>query len=79
MPRLVQRVEEMADGVDANSPPIVLIKVNVDEFGEIAGALGVSTIPHVFLVKGGELVDQFVGGVDDSRLDDFFSKIIQTE
>lgn len=64
----------MSSGVTGN-PPVILLKVNVDEFGEIASALGVSTIPHVFLVKGGELLDQFVGGVEDDRLDEFFAKI----
>lgn len=74
MPRLESRVQDLADG--EGNPPIILLKVNVDNFGEIASALGVSTIPHVFLVKGGELVDQFVGGVEDSRLDEFFANVI---
>ena len=72
LPLLEQRVNKLAEGGDGN--PVVLIKVNVDEFGEIAQALGVSTIPHVFLVKGGEVVDQFVGRVDDTKLDEFFAK-----
>lgn len=75
MPRLEERVKKLASG--SENPPIILLKVNVDEFGEIASALGVSTIPHVFLVKGGELVDQFVGGVEENRLDEFFAKAIK--
>ena len=74
LPVLEAKVKGLADGGDGDKHPVVLIKVNVDEFGEIAQALGVSTIPHVFLVRGGEVIDQFVGRVDGQKLDEFFAK-----
>lgn len=58
------------------SSPIILVKVNVDNFPEIAQALGVSTIPHVFLVKNGEAVDSFVGRRGSAELDAIFKKVL---
>jgi thioredoxin 1 len=36
-------------------------KVNVDEHKEIAAKYSVSSIPTVFVFKGGEVVEQFLG------------------
>lgn len=36
-------------------------KVNVDENQEIAAQYGVMSIPTVFIFKGGNIVEQFVG------------------
>jgi len=74
VPLLEARVNELST---EEENPVILVKVNVDDFGEIAQALGVSTIPHVFFVHGGEVKDQFVGRVDEARLDEFFGKLNQ--
>lgn len=74
VPLLIEKVEKLATD---STTPIVLVKVNVDNFPEIAQALGVSTIPHVFLVKGGEAVDNFVGRRPSAEIDEVFAKVLE--
>ena len=45
---LVPKLEERAKKA---SDKTTLLKVNVDSFGDLAGAFNVSTIPHVVLIK----------------------------
>ncbi len=40
---------------------VKLVKMNVDENLDVPGKYGVMSIPTFLIVKGGELVDQFVG------------------
>lgn len=51
-------LEKLADEFGGK---FVLAKVNVDQSPEIAGSFGVQSIPAVFAVRGGEIVDYFVG------------------
>merc|ERR1712086_876346 len=53
----------------------VMIKVDIDQHQEIAQSVQIPGVPAVFMVKDGEMVDSFVGSVDDARLEEFFSKI----
>lgn len=50
-------VEEIA----AEYPEIVVGKVNVDEDGELAMKFGVMSIPALFAVKDGEVINKTVG------------------
>ncbi|MBE7055397.1 MAG: thioredoxin [Ruminococcaceae bacterium] len=50
-------VEEIA----AEHPEIVVGKVNVDEDGELAMKFGVMSIPALFAVKDGEVINKTVG------------------
>ncbi|KAA0155375.1 hypothetical protein FNF29_01750 [Cafeteria roenbergensis] len=52
-----------------------LAKVNVDEEKQLAGALRVQSIPAVFGVVGGRVVDTFVGVVPPERMTDFVNKL----
>ena len=46
----------------ANEYPQYLVgKINVDEEGELAGAFGVTSIPTLVVMKGGETVKQAAG------------------
>ena len=65
----------LEDRVHNHGGKFKLVKVNVDEFGQIAGQVGVEVLPAVYLVMNGDLLDQFNGVVGDERLDEFFSKI----
>lgn len=66
MPQLTKRVDA--------TEKIKFIKVNIDNNQEIAEKLGVSSIPAVFLIHKGKVVDQFVGAPDENKLDAFFEK-----
>lgn len=46
----------------------LLVKVNIDEYQELAQAFRVSSIPAVFALKDGQLADQFVGMKDETEL-----------
>lgn len=52
------------------------MKVNIDKHPQIANGLKVSSIPAVFLIYGGKVVDNFVGIPDRERMQDFFNKAV---
>ncbi len=49
-------------------PEVKVIKVDVDDFTNIAREYGVSSIPTLILFKNGELVDRKVGFMDYNNL-----------
>jgi thioredoxin 1 len=51
-------VEELADEVKGKA---VIAKVNVDEEGELAMQLGITSIPTLILFKDGNIVEKLVG------------------
>jgi putative thioredoxin len=55
----------------------ILAKLNSDENPEIAGMLGLRSIPHVMLFKGGRPVDQFTGALPESRIRAFLDRHVQ--
>jgi len=52
----------------------ILAKVDVDASPEIAQALGVQSVPTVFLLKDGQPVDAFQGAVSEKQLLEFLTK-----
>ena len=40
-----------------------VVKLDVDEFGDLAGRFGVQSIPTLILFKGGQPVERLVGAV----------------
>lgn len=51
-----------------------LAKVDVDKEQEIAAAFQIRSVPTVFLVKGGQIVDGFPGAVPESQLRELLKK-----
>ena len=49
------------EGVSEEMPEVKILKVNVDEFHEVASEYGVSAIPTMFLLVNNEIVGQNVG------------------
>ncbi len=58
-------VEELAA---ENGDALKVGKVNIDDNPDTASTYGVSSIPTLMLVKGGEVVDRFVGVQPKNRL-----------
>ena len=58
---------ESRDGVD-------LLKIDVDEFDELAAHFQVRAMPTVVMVKNGEVVDHFMGLKQEPDLIDFIEK-----
>nr|XP_020478664.1 thioredoxin, mitochondrial isoform X2 [Monopterus albus]XP_020478665.1 thioredoxin, mitochondrial isoform X2 [Monopterus albus] len=55
---------------------VAMAKVDIDDHTDLAIEYGVSAVPTVIAMRGGDVVDQFVGVKDDDELDSFVSKVI---
>lgn len=60
--------------VQAFEGRFVLAKLNSDECPQVAGLLGLRSIPHVLLFINGQPVDQFTGALPESRIRAFLDK-----
>ena len=69
-------LERVIDATDGN---VVLTKVNVDENPAISQAFRVQSIPAVFAVKDGKVVDGFVGAQGEAAVVEFVSKFLPSE
>jgi putative thioredoxin len=58
---------------------VVLAKVNVDENPAISQAFRVQSIPAVFAIKGGEVVDGFIGAKGEADVRDFVGRLMPNE
>jgi putative thioredoxin len=52
------------------------VKINIDENPQIAGQLGVQSIPNVFAFAGGRPVDMFLGNMPESEVRRFADRVI---
>ncbi|KAG9343920.1 hypothetical protein JZ751_013307 [Albula glossodonta] len=55
---------------------IAMAKVDIDEHTDLAIEYGVSAVPTVIAMRGGDVIDQFVGIKDEEQLDSFVGKLI---
>jgi len=67
-PIVDELANEMAD------KKVKIGKVNVDECPVSAGEYNVMSVPTFLMFKGGQVVDQMVGGVSKEKLKEFISK-----
>lgn len=67
-------IEELAGELDAGK--VKVGKLNVDENQLSAGKYQVMSIPIFLLFKGGQVVDQLVGGVSKEKLELMLEKYI---
>lgn len=65
--------------VKAASGSVRLVKMNIDEHPDVAGQLGVQSIPAVFAFKNGQPVDGFMGALPESQLRAFIEQIAGKE
>ena len=65
--------------VQAYGGQFVLAKLNSDECPGVAQALQLRSIPHVFLIKGGQLVDQFTGALPEGQVRAFLDKHVKPQ
>lgn len=61
-------VEEIAD----EHPEYKICKVNVDEEQELAAEFGVMSIPSLFVLKNGEIVNRAMGAQPKARILELF-------
>ena len=64
---------------DATGGKVVLAKVNVDENPGISKAFQVQSIPAVYALRGGAVVDGFVGAQPEHLIEQFVASLLPTE
>jgi putative thioredoxin len=52
------------------------VKMNIDEHPQIAGQLGVQSIPAVFAFQRGQPVDGFMGALPESQIKSFIERLV---
>lgn len=62
--------------VKAAKGKVKLVKMNIDQYPEIAGQLGVQSIPAVYAFSRGQPVDGFVGNLPESQLRGFIERLV---
>ena len=65
--------------VQAYGGQFVLAKLNSDECPGVAQALQLRSIPHVFLLKDGQVLDQFTGALPESQVRAFLDKHVKPQ
>ena len=60
---------------DATDGEVVLVKVNVDENPQISQAFQVQSIPAVYALKDGQVVDGFVGAYPEHVVEQFIGSL----
>lgn len=61
--------------IDETGGAVELAKVDVDANPEIAQAFQVQSIPAVFAIKDGEIVDTFVGALPEAQVREFIERL----
>jgi putative thioredoxin len=62
--------------VAATEGAVELAKVNVDDNPRISQTFGVKSIPAVFAIAGGQVVDQFIGALPEEQVTAFVEKLL---
>lgn len=70
---ILERVTDATDG------KVVLVKVNVDENPAVSQAFQVQSIPAVFAMRDGKVVDGFVGAYPEHVIEEFVQGLLPTE
>ena len=65
--------------IDETGGKVVLVKVDVDSARQTAEAFQVQSIPAVYALKDGKIVDGFVGAVPEAEVRDFVQRLLPTE
>jgi len=61
--------------IDETNGAVELAKVDVDANPQVSQAFGVQSIPAVFAISHGKIVDTFVGALPESAVRDFVEKL----
>lgn len=62
--------------VKAAGGKVRLVKMNIDEHPEVAGQLGIQSIPAVIAFKNGQPMDGFMGALPESQVKAFIERLV---
>lgn len=65
--------------IDETGGQVVLAKVDVDSNPQISNAFQVQSIPAVYALKGGKVVDQFLGAQPEAAVREFVARLAPTQ
>ena len=65
--------------IDETNGRVVLVKVNVDENPAVAQTFQVQSIPAVFAVVDGRVVDQFIGAQGEPMIREFVARLMPSD
>src|SRR5579872_2128032 len=65
----------LEQAVAATGGSVELAKVNVDENPQVAATFQVQSIPAVFALRDGKVVDGFIGAVPQAEVDAFVARL----
>ncbi|MBL8586964.1 MAG: thioredoxin [Methylobacteriaceae bacterium] len=71
--QLAPALEKM---VRASGGKVKLVKMNIDEHPDIAGQMGIQSIPAVIAFQKGQPVDGFMGALPESRIRQFIERLV---
>ncbi|HSB86797.1 MAG TPA: thioredoxin, partial [Ilumatobacteraceae bacterium] len=69
----------LEQATDATNGEVVLVKVNTDENPAISQAFRVQSIPAVYALKNGEVVDGFIGAHPQHVVEEFVANLRPSE
>src|SRR4051794_21970272 len=70
-----QLTPALEKAVNAAGGKVKLVKMNIDDHPQIAGQLGIQSIPAVIAFKNGQPVDGFMGAVPEAQIKAFIEKL----
>ena len=56
-----QRLGQLLPGIASENKDVHFYKLDIDKNGESATKYGVRSIPHIFFIKDGKVLDQIIG------------------
>ncbi|HLW91123.1 MAG TPA: thioredoxin [Roseiarcus sp.] len=62
--------------VAASSGKVKLVKMNIDEHPQVAGQLGIQSIPAVIAFERGQPIDGFVGALPETQVRGFIERLV---
>ncbi len=66
----------LEQAIEATDGAVELAKVNIDENPQAAAMFRVQSIPAVFALRGGQVVDGFVGAIPKAQVEQFVSQLV---
>ncbi len=75
---MIEKIVDEAAGAGPE-PKVILAKINVDENPGASQAFQVQSIPAVYVIKDGQIVDNFMGAQPEATIREFVAKQLPTD